>query len=364
MKRRIRFQYHLLRGGAFFAYLRADRDSQEPQITMSDAGEIKTAFTGTFATEAVDADGRRMEIDWLSDEIQPVIIINGEKHPLGVFAVSTPRTVTKMKSTRVSVQAYDRCWLMKDTKVEGYFHIASGASYLNTVESLLTGAGLTTIIKDASAATLANEREDWSTGDAYLKIANDLLSEINYDNLWFDADGAAMLQAKKTPTAANVQHVFTSRKTDPRIDKEAEIISIAPDMKRSMDIFSTPNVFIVVCSNPDKSVMTATATNDNQESPLSVSRRGRRIVSVEKVDNIASQTELQNYANFLRNQSMYTGEVIQITTRNLPGFGVGDISAINDDDAFGICVETAWQMQLEPGGTMTHTLERTVINLA
>ena len=354
------YRFKILRNGAEFAEI---FPTSAPTLRMEASGEIKISLQGTFLDYAVDTFGHETEVNWLTDEIRPVLVLDGVEYTLATLIPTTANPERDATKRTISVQAYDRCWLMQDTKVEGYYHIAYGASYLNTVESLLTGAGIATIIKDASAATLANEREDWSTGDSYLTIANDLLSEINYNDLWFNADGTAMLQSKKEPRAANVQHVFTSKKTDKRISREAEIISISPSVKRSMDVFSVPNVFVVVCSNPDKSVMTATAVNDNPESPLSISRRGRRIVSVENVDNIASQNELQNYANLLRNQSMYTGEVIQITTRNLPGFGVNDISAINDIDVLGICVETAWQMQLGVGGTMSHTLERTVINL-
>lgn len=355
------YRFKILRNGAEYAEI---FPVSAPTLRMEASGEIKTSLQGNFYDYAIDTFGHETEVDWLTDEIRPVMILDGVEYTLATLIPTTANPERDSTKRTVSVEAYDRCWLMQDTKVEGYYHIAYGAAYMSTIESLLTSAGIATIIKDASDATIPNEREDWSTGDSYLQIANDLLGEINYNALWFNENGAAILQAKKDPRAANVQHVFTSKKTDKRISREAEIVSIMPSVKRTMDVFSVPNVFVVVCSNPDKSVMTATAVNDNPQSPLSVSRRGRRIVSVENVDNIASQNELQNYANQLRNQSMYTGEVVTITTRNLPGFGVNDISAINDDDVLGICVETGWEMQLGVGGTMTHMLERTVINLA
>ena len=65
-----------------------------------------------------------------------------------------------------------------------------------------------------------------------------------------------------------------------------------------MDMFDHPNVFIVEVDNPDfESAMRAEAVNDRPDSPFSVVTLGRRVVSYEKLDNIASQAELQAYAD-------------------------------------------------------------------
>jgi len=139
---------------------------------------------------------------------------------------------------------------------------------------------------------------------------------------------------------------------------------VYPEIIRETDIYETPNVIICVCSNADKAAaMKATAENTNPMSPLSIMRRGRRIVQVVQVDNIASQAELQEYANRLLYDSMRTGETIQVETMLQQGFGADDVTALRYDDVMGICVEKAWTMQLTPGGKMQHTLEKVVINL-
>ena len=138
---------------------------------------------------------------------------------------------------------------------------------------------------------------------------------------------------------------------------------LLPTVARETDIYSAPNVFICVCANPDKSGnMSARATNNNVSSPLSVPRRGRSIVKVVRLNNIASQEELQAYADNLMRESMYAGETIEITTGLFPGYGVGDIVGLNLDGELSICVEHAWEMQLQVGGEMKHTLERVVFN--
>ena len=55
--------------------------------------------------------------------------------------------------------------------------------------------------------------------------------------------------------------------------------------------------------------------------------------------------------------------MVQIAIKNIPGFSVDDPVAIAAEDVDGICIERSWNMELKPGGRMTHTLERVVLNL-
>lgn len=355
------FRFKILRGGAEYAEI---FPVSAPTLRMENTGEIKMSLQGSFLGKAVDTYGHETEVDWLSDEIQPFMYIDGEEYSLGVLLPTTVTPTRDKGQKTLNIQAYDRCWRVKDSKVEGAIYLTAGTPYIDAIEGLLTSSGITEVLKIKSNAVLAEDRCDWSTGTTYLQVVNDLLREINYTQLWFNGDGLAVIQPQTEPTADNIRHTFTSKKMDSRLPQDAEIISIAPKITRTTDIYNAPNAFVCVCSNPDKSsVMVAKAENTNLQSPLSIPRRGRRIVQVVTLNNIADQTELQNYADTLRNKSMYVGEVIQIETALLPGFGVNDISAISDEDAFDICTETAWSMQLTAGGKMTHTLERTVVGL-
>ena len=355
-------RFILLRNGVEFGELFAGNNS--PTLRMDSDGEIKMSLQGTFLPKAYDSRGNEVEVDWLSDEIKPVLIINGVKKPLGVLM---PAAVTPRKSKQESVielQAYDRCWRVRDTKVEGSVYLTAGTNYITAIEGLLTASGIATVIKTPSDAVLAENREDWTTGESYLKIVNDLLKEINYKQLWFNSDGFAILEPTGSPTAENIQHIFTNKKPDPKNPKEVQATRVFPSISRRTDIYQAPNVFLCICSNADKSAgMKATAVNNNPQSPLSVMRRGRRIVEVVNVNNIESQTALQNYANRLLYESMTTGETIEVETNLLHDFGVEDVTAIEYDDTFGICIEKSWSMNLNAGGTMMHTLERVVMNI-
>jgi len=354
MFRKIAFKYCLLRNGAFYALLKADM-SKTPTIRMDDSGEIKTSFSGTFSPEAVDVDGNMMAIDWLTDEIQPVMVIDGVDYPLGVFMTAKPKLTQKMNTSRVDVQCFDRGWRVRDTRSATLLYWPSGTLYLDAIKQLLAAAGIKTVFSTPTDATFSEAREDWKIGESYLTVINDLLREINYKPLWFDATGAAVLEPVSVPTAGNIKQIFDSK--DPAT-------MVTPELSRESDYYEAPNVFIVCCANPDKNGnMVAVAKNENPQSPLSVQRRGREIVSVQNVNNIASQTALQAHADWLRNKSLMTGEKLTITTGLRHGFGVAETVGVVYDDLTAIGLEHKYSMELQVGGRMTHTIERVIYNL-
>ncbi len=342
--RSLDFRYIIMRNGADKGQLKPVSD---PRVIMDDSAEIKMSFSATFAPSD--------DIDWLTDEIRPEMIINGVAYPLGIYAPATISETRTETSIELSVEAYDRCWRVRDLYTENILSLAAGTNYITAVKQLLTAAGIATVIETPTTATLTEIREDWDIGESYLTIINELLSEINYKPLYFNEQGAAVLEPVVTPSAENVQHTF---------DANNVLSLMLPETERATDIYSAPNVFLCICSNPDKSgSMTATAVNDNPQSPLSVQRRGRRIMRVENVDNIASQSELNDYANRLRNDSLFTGETISVSTALFPNFGVDDVVALILPEVTGICKDKRFEMELRVGGTMKHTLERVVLNL-
>lgn len=356
--REISFNYVVVRNGADYGKIWPSENSA-PNLRMRKDGDIKTSLSGTFLPIVFDFDDKPTDasVDWLSDQIRPELILDGEVYPLGIYL---PASVTENYDRNgtglvsLGVEAYDRCWQVQ-TNIPTQVYFESGVKYTSAIVSLLTSAGIALISSTENSATLQEGREDWDLGTDMLTIVNQLLSEINYDSLWFDQKGLAILKPSLTPTAENIQHVIDA--TDPDV-------RVIPGLKAQQDIFTAANVFTVICDNPDKSgPMTATSINSNPQSRLSVQRRGRRIMSVSYVDNIANQTELQAYADLLRNHSMITGETITVKTGLLPGYGVGEVTALIYGDRFDICVEKAWSMELRPGGTMTHTLEKVVVNL-
>ena len=344
MKRTLDFRYVIVRNGADYTTI---CPSKATSIKCNRNSRIKMSFTGTFRLNT--------KVNWLTDSIRPEIIIDGVHHSLGLFLPATVRFDRTDAEELVAVEAYDSCWKVMDNYTESLLYFAAGTNYLEPVKLLLAAAGIAIIAETPTTATLATNRQDWPVGTSYIDVINQLLSEINYNELWFNSDGAAVLEPITIPSAQNIDHTFDTNNVK---------CLILPNRSRQTDIYTAPNVFIVICSNADNAApMVATSENTNPQSPLSIARRGRRIATVVQVDNIADQNELQAYADTLRNNSMISGEIISMKTGLLPGFGVYDVVGLINDDFMDVCIESEWQMKLEVGGEMSHTLERVVVNL-
>lgn len=356
-------RFRVRRNGAEFAEIYPYGNSV-PTMRADSGSQIKMSLRGTFLAQGKDADGRNVEIDWMNDEIKPVLITDGEEKSLGVLLVSTVETNTEGQLVTVDIEAYDRTWRVRDSRKTTQPYYSAGTPYLDVIESLLVESGIELVSRTETDSVLTEDREDWEVGTSNLEIVNALLKEINYSDVWFDALGAAILMPKIRPVAENVQHVFTEKKPDPRNQKEIGIISIQPQIARSTDVYDVPNVYICICSNADKAeAMKAVAENTNPESPFSIMRRGRRIVKVEKLQNIASQAALQAYANQKVTESMMTVEQVQVKTQLQAGFGIRDVIALQTENNVGIYTENGWTMELCPGGIMTHELEKVVYSI-
>lgn len=347
MTREIDFRFVIVRDGADYTTLRPAASGSQ-QIRMDDSADVKTSFSGVFLDPGDS-------VNWLTDELRPELIIDGDVDSLGVFLPASVQESENETSRTVRVEAYDRSWRVRDSYTETQLTISAGTNYIQAIEQQLTACGIGLITKTPSAAVLAEDRADWSIGTSRLSIVNQLLSEINYNPLWFNSKGYAVLEPASEPTAINIEHTLD--------DTQVKSL-LLPKIAKETDIYSVPNVIICICSNADKSgPMVATSENTNPQSPLSIARRKRRIAKVVQVNNIADQTELQAYADRLRNETMITGETIRVQTALLPNFGVDDVTAIRYGDLFAVCIERAYTMDLRVGGLMQHTLEKVVINI-
>ena len=333
----------VIRNGATVTALRLISD---PNIDSDSTAELKTSMSGMFRDDPA--------VNWLTDELKPFQIINGIEYPVGVFPIGTYSKSTDENGVScVTVEAYDRSLYLHQTKTETILHLSAGTNYMQAVEQLLVEAGIVLYLSTPTTEVLATDREDWDVGTSYLTIINALLAEINYGQIWFNADGFAILQPAKTPSASNIDHQYS---------KSDKVKVLRRQSAMETDAFDAPNVFVVICDNPDfDEPMIATAINDNPLSALSTIKRGRRIAQVTRVDNIASQAVLEEYTHQLCTASMLRSEVATISTSNLPGHGVYDTVAIDHPDIQGIFQEVSWHLILAPGQTMIHKLRRSVL---
>lgn len=340
MIRRVDYRVDVLRDGAPLCTL--DMPSP-PSVTAALSADIKMSMQASVRYDP--------RVDYARDALRLVMLIDGQAYPVGEFYVGTAPSSYSAAGVRYdSVEAYDGSYLLTLQRTETILHFDKGTRYTQIIDGLLLGAGIVRRLLSPSDAELLTDREDWDIGTPFLTIINQLLTEINYAPVRFDARGYALIQPLAEPRAANIRYRYGGR-GEPLIVRPAS---------SSVDLFGQPNVFIVTCANPDlPAPMIATAVNDNALSALSTLRTGRRIAQKYAVDNIASQADLDAYAAALRDASILRGQTVTVETQAEPGHAIGDVVAIQHDALGGIYRETAWS--LTPENTMPHTLERLIL---
>lgn len=343
MLRTFSSRFDILRNGVKYTEI---HPISTPNLYANKGAEIKMSLTGRFK--------HNPNINYLADEIRPVVIIDGVEHPYGVFCAGSVNAVNDEYGESDNIEAYDRCYILKSTKTESILHLAAGTNYITAINGLLSTAGIVLVLSTPTTYTLTTDREDWEIGTDYLTIVNALLAEINYNGIWFNADGYAIIEPHTEPDVNSIDHHFDT--------SNSEITTpMSRDISVETDTFGKPNVFVVVCSNADLAApLVATAVNSNPISALSTVRRQRRIAQITKVDNIADTTALQAYADRLCFESMLSSEVITVKTPIEPGHGIGDIVALNHSSIQGICEETTWRMNIKAGEYMTHELKKVI----
>ncbi len=336
------YRIDVLRNGAKFGELKA---IEPPEVNFSSSAEIKSGISGLFKYDPL--------FDFLSDEIKPWQVIDGVEKPIGVFSVGTYEDEITDTEHNVKIEAYDRCYRLFETKTETILHLSSGTNYIDAIKGLLATAGIVLYIATPTSSVLSTDREDWDIGTDYLTIINALLAEINYHDIWFDENGYAILQPIQKIDSSRIKHYY---------DANSNISILEPNCSVTTDIFSKPNVFIVVCNNPDFSEpLVSTIENNNPLSSLSIFKRKRRIAQVYRVDNIADKEALDAYASDLCSKSMLSLETATIMTANESGHGIDDIIAINHPKLQGLYQEKSWNLTLGAGNSMIHVLERSVL---
>lgn len=345
MIRELDFRVDVLRLGVPYSSLTFSQTTP-PTLSCASDSEIAMTLSGVFLHN--DA------VDYLSDELRPVLIVDGAEHPCGVFRVVSSHAQTNAAGvTYDQLECCDRAVLLKWHKLEKRDFWPAGTSYDTVISHYLIDAGITRVSFTPSAHVLQSDREDWDIGTEYLTIINQLLSEINYAALFFDPSGTAILRPYAAPSVSSIKHTYGE-------GEGARLTS--PGFSADLDLFSRPNVIICILENPEyPEPLVATSVNDFPSSALSTIRRGMRIPEIVKVSNIASPDELQAYADRLRNEAMQTSEFIEIESGIQPGHSVADTVARVGFEREGIYRETAWSFPLAAGQKMRHKLERTVM---
>lgn len=242
-------------------------------------------------------------------------------------------------------------YLAMSSKIETRLHLAKGTLYTAAIQALLVESGITDFFVEANTATLQADREDWEPGTDRLTIINALAAEINYNSIWMDGGGTVHCSAFRMPSADAISVTY----------RDGEYSVQYPEWTQAVDLFDHPNVFIAEVDNPDlETSMRAVSVNDRPDSVFSTVNLGRRVVSYEKLDNIASQAELQAHADNKRFKSLQSTETRTFYTGPSGRHAVFDLVELVRDGESTLYEETGWRLELEQPYKMTHTGKRVV----
>lgn len=336
----INYCFEAMRNGVTYKELQG---TSKGDILFSASAEVKRSVSCQLVVPE--------DVDFLTDELRVSLILDGAKKSLGVFMITTvTRVVGDDGVVQLNCEGYDRGYRVQRTRVEkrsdGY--IAAGTKYTDAVQSFLARAGVSNVLIPESPLTLRVDREDWDVGESFLTIVNTLLGEINYNSLWFDANGVARSEPYTAPTERGVRFTYRSGKD-----------AVVRAHSAAEDYFSAYNVFTVGVSDSGAEPIYATAVNDAVDSRISTVYRGRIAAPVVMLEGTPSEEEVQRYAQNLMLKSRISTETASIQTAPEAGHEVGDAVSVSLPELRGKFEETGWTLPLD-GSLMTHKLRRAV----
>ena len=294
------------------------------------------------------------EVDYLSDRIKPYMRLKvaGKmlEFPMGVFLMSSPSRQADAISISKNVECYDKTQILSDDKFDTRHLIRAGENYINAVATIIASAGITNYRLEASPLTLRTDIE-FALGTSKLLAINQLLKAINYNELWADSYGCIRATRYQQPEGRKIDIYYVP-------GKESIVV---PGGEELLDTFQAPNKIIRYLENAESECIKAMVINSDPASKLSTVSRGRTIVDIEAVDDIADQATLEAYTQRVAAEKKIYQQVI-FRSAVMPHHEFLDCLYLRNKelDVSGKFIETAWSIDMSVGGTMTHTCRKAV----
>lgn len=194
--------------------------------------------------------------------------------------------------------------------------------------------------------------KEWEPGTSVLGIINELLGAVNYESLSFDEDGRAVIRPYVAPGDRSPEYTYA--------DDETSLTH--PQVVQELDLFSVPNRWVLVVSEPDRDPIVSTYTNNDPSSPTSTVRRGRVITDFRTETEAADQATLDEKVSRLAFEASQIFETVQFTTGFMPVHSGNDVYRI-EFSPLAVSAqfsEHSWSTQLAPGARMQHRARRVV----
>ncbi len=273
------------------------------------------------------------------------------EYPLGTYIMSSPERSRQDSGVLQQVDCYDYGTILKEDKITTRLFIAAGTNYVTQVRSIITAAGIKKTNIETSILTVSTALE-FEIGTSKLDIINSLLTAINYEPLHFDNRGYAVSRRYVEPLNRQTEQAYQTN------DRSI----IKGGAKQSVDIYNVPNIFVRYTDDPDGIELRSQYVNDSVASVISTVNRGRNVVDIESVNDIADQSTLNDLVRRIAIEKSQTYDAVILPTALMPHHSYRDCVYVGEN-GLGVgnkYIEYAWEMDLSIGGTMTHTLKRVV----
>lgn len=294
------------------------------------------------------------DIDFLSEKVKPHMCVQTPRgiarFPLGVFLMSSPSRRASSGSVGRTIDCYDKTQVLADDKFTSRYRIAKNTTYIGAISAIITSAGISDARLTASTKELAADIE-FDLGTSKLAAVNTLLKSINYNSIYADATGKLIGEPYAEPITRSPDCSYVT-------DKKSITMGGAEE---ELDVFNAPNKIVRYLETADRGVLISSVTNTDPLSKLSTVSRGRTIVDVAAVQDIADQSTLDAYTARIAIESKIYQKII-FRTAVMPNHESLDcVYIINKDlDVSGKYVEEAWNIEMKTGGTMSHTCRKAV----
>lgn len=308
----------------------------------------------TASLEIVEEDLNKLMTFYSDMRIRPIFKIRAPNgcwlsYPLGIFIMTSPKRSMNDNVVTWNVDCYDKAIILKEDKLTDRYYIPAGTNYIAAVKTLLLTAGIDKYIIENSELSTGTDLE-FEIGTSKLDVVNELLYAINYNPIHFDFKGFAVTERYIEPMERQTEFEYMTN------DRSL----ILPNASQLTDYYNVPNVVVRYLDNPDASPLRSVYVNNNPDSLVSTVRRGRRIVDVESVDDIADQDTLDSYTKRIAIEKSQAYDSVDFNTALMPMHGYRNCLFLRHDE-LGIrtkYVEYGWSMDLSVGGEMSHQLKR------
>ena len=339
----------------------ADMDLSNAKLKTRATLETEdTSVTPALESLSISLTGEKkgiITIDYLNDRLQPVIKFQSREitvnFPLGILLLNSPTRKDRKNAVYREIECYSKLQILQEDKFGERYFIPAGTKYTTAISQIISSAGETKINIVPSSDTLQTDKE-YDIEMSKLQIVNELLNEINYNSLRVDVNGYFVSEPYVLPVDREIEYEY--------IDNELSVI--VPEVMEELDLFNVPNVFVRYLNNPERPPLRSVYTNDNPDSITSTVSRGRNIVDIRPVEDIASQEALDEMARRdAFNASQVYGHV-EFETAIMPFHDYLNClflryRPLGIEDKY---IETSWSIECRAGGRMQHTV-RKVVNI-